>query len=171
MKRVFALLLATLLVLSLCACAGEKTGVRRVLFYGKGYTIDYDDHTISDGNLTCTFSGSGNHIKLTYPDGNHIESDGSHSWGSDEHWSESLDFIAVLQQELPAQDGGWYGALLGLALILLGAFNAVFPKTAWHLEYGMWIKNAEPTDAALTVNRVVGAVLIALGAVCFLFLR
>ena len=55
----------------------------------------------------------------------------------------------------------------GLVFALLGIPFAVFPEQLARL--GTWrFKNAEPSDAAIAVNRIVGIVLILFG-LCFAF--
>ena len=56
---------------------------------------------------------------------------------------------------------------VGLILVLLfvGGINTAFPQAAWYLETGWKIKDAEPSDAALTWNRVGGVVALIIAAV------
>ncbi|MBO5253428.1 MAG: hypothetical protein J6C51_05740 [Clostridia bacterium] len=48
-------------------------------------------------------------------------------------------------------------------LIALGLFAVLSPQTVWYLEYGWRFKDAEPSNLALTLNRIGGIVSIALG--------
>lgn len=54
--------------------------------------------------------------------------------------------------------------VIGIIILLaIGILNIASPYTAWYLGYGWRYKNAEPSDSALGLNRVVGvfAVLVA----------
>lgn len=46
--------------------------------------------------------------------------------------------------------------LFGFILLILGIVSVASPNTAWYLSVGWKIKDAEPSDAALAMNRVGG---------------
>ncbi|QHW34007.1 hypothetical protein GZH47_26590 [Paenibacillus rhizovicinus] len=53
----------------------------------------------------------------------------------------------------------------GFLLMLLGIFNAAFPYPAWYMSIGWRIKDAEPTEAALFMNRAVGVIAALVGLI------
>lgn len=42
--------------------------------------------------------------------------------------------------------------------IILGILIAIFPEYAWYLSRGIWYKDSEPTDFALTFTRISGII-------------
>jgi uncharacterized membrane protein len=48
---------------------------------------------------------------------------------------------------------------MGFIILLIGLFNIFFPRAAWFLEIGWKIKDAEPSETALILNRVVGIII------------
>ena len=57
---------------------------------------------------------------------------------------------------------------LGAVLVLLGLFAVLSPKNIWYLSWGWRYKGAEPSDAALMLERLGGVVVTAVGLlVCF----
>lgn len=53
--------------------------------------------------------------------------------------------------------------LLGIILILFGVLGVFSPETMWQIEYGWKFKDAEPSEAALIINRVLGVVMVVFG--------
>lgn len=53
----------------------------------------------------------------------------------------------------------------GFLLIVFGALGAAFPYAAWYLSIGWKIEDAEPSEAALAVNRVGGVVAVIIGLI------
>ena len=169
MKKWMALVLAVLLGLTLCACARENTGVHTGFFHGKAYTIDYDAHTITSGEITCTFSGSRDHIKLTYPDGVRVELNGSTTTGTGKHWEESLEFFAILQMDLPER-APWWVVPIAVVIIAVGVVHVAFPEKVWRWKHRYTVDGGEPTDFALFTNRLSGVLLIIGGIVILMAL-
>lgn len=52
---------------------------------------------------------------------------------------------------------------MGFIILLLGLFNLFFPKAAWYLEIGWKLKDAEPSDGVLILNRVIGIIVCIIG--------
>ena len=170
MKRRFAWLLAVLLMLALlCACAAGQTAGNGPYQVGS-YTITPQDETggtITDGINTYRYqystSGSGYSITFTYPDGE------TYTWtenGNTGSGSASLNFDPskypsgmvlddVLAKTRPAEKREKPAAAI-VVLLLIGVFNTAWPKGAWYLEVGWKLRDAEPSDAALKVNRAIG---------------
>lgn len=179
------LILAVLaaLVLSLSACAEKQT--KNALepystgWDGRVYTvtpIDNDKGTITDGTNTYSYcydaSGSGYSVTFTYPDGETYKwSDngtGATSLGFDfEKYPDGWTLKRVLEASPSAKNEAKSAKNWGLILVLLfiGGVNTAWPQAAWYLETGWKIKDAEPSDAALTWNRVGGVVALIIAAI------
>ena len=191
-KRISIFLLTALLILGLCACAEKKTQSALEPYTtgwdGAVYTItpiDAYKGTISDGTNTYSYrydtSGSSYGVTFTYPDGEtyRCTQNGSTSSGAAfSSGSASLDFDfdkypdgmtlqRVLEQSPSAKREKKSTKNVGLILVLLfvGGINTAFPQAAWYLETGWKIKDAEPSDAALTWNRVGGVVALIIAAI------
>lgn len=50
-------------------------------------------------------------------------------------------------------------------LLVIGGINTVWPQAVWYLDVGWKVKDAEPSEAALTWSRVVGVVVLIIAAV------
>ena len=53
--------------------------------------------------------------------------------------------------------------LFALLAIAVGAFSAAGPHTAWYWSYGWRYKNAEPSDLALSAERIGGVIAVVVG--------
>ena len=86
--------------------------------------------------------------------------------------TELAHMLDVISTELMPLDieSGEKSVLLLLVLLGIGIFSAAYPYGAWYLERGWYYKDAEPSDAALLFNRVVGILLLAGALIWFLFL-
>lgn len=191
-KRISIFLLTALLILGLCACAEKKTQSALEPYTtgwdGAVYTItpiDAYKGTISDGTNTYSYrydtSGSSYGVTFTYPDGEtyRCTQNGSTSSGAAfSSGSASLDFDfdkypdgmtlqRVLEQSPSAKREKKSTKNVGLILVLLfvGGINTAFPQAAWHLDVGWKVKDAEPSEAALAWNRIVGVVLLLIAVV------
>ena len=52
-----------------------------------------------------------------------------------------------------------------LVLLFIGGVNTACPQLTWHLDVGWKVKDAEPSEAALAWNRIVGVVLLLIAVV------
>ena len=178
--------MAALVILSLCACA-EKKKETSLEPYSTGwdgvrYTvtpISNDKGTISDGTNTYSYryeaDGSGYSVTFTYPDGE------TYTWKENESSARgetSLDFDSgkypdgrtlkrVLERSPSAKSEKKSTKNVGLILFLLviGGINTVWPQAVWYLDVGWKVKDAEPSEAALTSERVVGVGILIIAAV------
>ena len=50
----------------------------------------------------------------------------------------------------------------------IGGINTACPQLTWHLDVGWKVKDAEPSEAALTWNRIVGVVLLVIAGIMIL---
>lgn len=58
--------------------------------------------------------------------------------------------------------------VLGIACMVLGGVTIAFPRGMWFLAFGWRYRDAEPSEAALVMDRLGGGLLILLGLL-FLF--
>lgn len=174
--RLTALLLAVCALLALCACgASEPYAVTRD---GITYTVDEERGTISDGTDTYAFVWSGDEVTLTYPDGSTYWMHFSNTSGAGVSyggWSDGYapgryadgdDLADILNGQRPDPDRG-SRILIALVLLALGIFSIVSPETAWMLGHGWRYRDAEPSDMALTANRIGGVVCILVAVLVF----
>lgn len=189
------LILAVLaaLVLSLSACAKKQTATASLEPYTTGwdgavYTVtplDAYKGTISDGTNTYSYrydtGGTGYSVTFTYPDGETYRcmENGSTSGGAVfSSGSSSLDFDydkypdgmtlkRVLERSPSAKSEEKSTKNWGIILLLLliGGINTACPQLTWHLDVGWKVKDAEPSEAALAWNRIVGVVLLLIAVV------
>lgn len=192
-----ALILAVLaaLVLSLSACAKQKATASLEPYTtgwdGAVYTItpiDAYKGTISDGTNTYSYrydtSGTGYSVTFTYPDGETyrcMENGGTSGGVVFSSGSASLDFDfdkypdgmtlkRVLKRSPAAKHEEKSTKSWGIILFLLfvGSINTACPQLTWHLDVGWKVKDAEPSEAALTWNRIVGVVLLIIAGIMIL---
>lgn len=191
-KRIAILILAALLLLSFCACAEKKTQSALEPYTtgwdGAVYTvtpIDNDTGTISDGTNTYSYcydaAGSSYSVTFTYPDGETyrcMENGGTSGGAVFSSGSTSLDFDfdkypdgmtlkRVLERSPSAKSEKKSTKNVGLILVLLfvGGINTACPQLTWHLDVGWKVKDAEPSEAALTWNRGIGIVLLVIAVI------
>ena len=185
------LILAVLaaLVLSLSACAEKQT--KNALepystgWDGRVYTvtpIDNDKGTISDGKNTYSYrydaSGSGYSVTFTYPDGETYtwKEDGNISSGATSpdfdsgKYPDGMTLDRVLKRSPAAKHEEKSTKSWGIILFLLfvGGINTACPQLTWHLDVGWKVKDAEPSEAALTWNRGIGVVLLIIAGIMIL---
>ena len=188
MKRtisVFALLLAAAMLLA--GCKKEPLpAVYTVYSYGAPYTIDTQSRTISDGTYTYgyEYAASGSSVSFTYPDGNvysaGIQSANSSGAGGLSAGSVSADYdyssgytdplslcyaLASPRETKRAVSSGSNHPFVALLLCGVGIFNLAAPKASWYLSYGWRFKDAEPSDAAITLSRIGGAIAVVIGVI------
>ena len=194
-KRISIFLLTALLILGLCACAEKKTQSALEPYTtgwdGTVYTVTPIDNykgTITDGTNTYSYrydaAGSSYSVTFTYPDGEtyRCTQNGSTSSGAAfSSGSASLDFDfdkypdgmtlqRVLERSPAAKHEEKSTKSWGIILFLLfvGSINTACPQLTWHLDVGWKVKDAEPSEAALTWNRIVGVVLLVIAGILIL---
>ena len=182
MKKLLAVLLSLALALTLCACSGveERYTVSK---NGTNYLVDTQAGTVTDGKHVYRYTISGSYerytIELTYPNGaifrwqtqrNGSIFSGGGGWSDDydpDRYADGTILCDVLEGAVPREPDVRKG-LVVIVLLIAGVVNLVSPRTTWHWSHGWRYKDAEPSDAALTVNRVSGVVAI-LAALWMLF--
>ena len=185
MKRtmaIFALILAAAMLLA--GCKKEPLPkVYTVYSYGAPYTIDTEGRTISDGTYTYgyEYAASGSRVSFTYPDGNvysaGIQSANSSGAGGVSAGSVSADYdynsgytdplslCYALTSPRETERASDTNPLVALLLCGVGIFNLAAPKASWYLSYGWRFKDAEPSDAAITLSRIGGGIAVVIGVI------
>lgn len=185
MKRttaIFALIFAAAMLLAGCKKEPLPT-VYTVYSYGAPYTIDTQGRTISDGTYTYgyEYAASGSSVSFTYPDGNvysaGIQSANSSGAGGLSAGSVSADYdyssgytdpltlCYALTSPRETERASDTNPLVALLLCGVGIFNLAAPKASWYLSYGWRFKDAEPSDAAITLSRIGGAIAVVIGVI------
>lgn len=188
MKRTIAMLALVFAAMLLFAgCKKEPLPkVYTVYSYGAPYTIDTEGRTISDGTYTYgyEYAASGSSVSFTYPDGNvysaGIQSANSSGAGGLSAGSVSADYdyssgytdplslcyaLTSPRETERAASSGSNHPFVALLLCGVGIFNLAAPKASWYLSYGWRFKDAEPSDAAITLSRIGGAIAVVIGVI------
>lgn len=188
MKRTIAMLALVFAAMLLFAgCKKEPLPkVYTVYSYGAPYTIDTEGRTISDGTYTYgyEYAASGSSVSFTYPDGNvysaGIQSANSSGAGGLSAGSVSADYdyssgytdplslcyaLTSPRETERAASSGSNHPFVALLLCGVGIFNLAAPKASWYLSYGWRFKDAEPSDAAITLSRIGGGIAVVIGVI------
>jgi len=194
MKKTILRMLAVCLLVFLTACRPDSASepyTETVDIDGQSLLIRFDEGnwsagTIASDNGEYTFAFShtaqGSRITIVYPDGFVYEStemDGAYATpaGYDPEAVKSKGYvdgfslrwsIEHARENGQGRRGSGPSPLLAAALLGLGAWNLLAPKSVWRLCGGWRYRNAEPSKAALVVHGLAGALLLFLGAVCLL---
>ncbi len=171
LTRMLVLALVLLMLLSLGGCAQNSYSVT---VNGTVYQVDQQAGTISDGTHTYQYTHSGDkksyEFTVTYPNGaTYSDHSGAISWkgqyDSGTYASGSI-LLSVVEMGLPKDYSG-KGPLFIAAflLFLIGGIALAFPNVMWYLGTGWRFQNAEPSEAALFMNRAAGFVAIVFGFV------
>ena len=179
MKRFAGILLLLLLALTVLGCAKQES-VYTVEQNGIEFLVDTEHKTISDGVNTYQYQFSGDahsyKITITYPNGATYQyaRTGGLGYGSldDEYAADAYAMGDILAQvvltDAPKQTNP--GRMMGaLVMLIIGVVEVIFPGKLWFLRYGWRYKNAEPSDAALIVDRICGGVWIVLGLILMIW--
>lgn len=185
MKRTIAMLALVFAAMLLFAgCKKEPLPtVYTVYSYGAPYTIDTQGRTISDGTYTYgyEYAASGRSVSFTYPDGNvysagistanssgaggmsagAISADYDYSSG----YTDPLSLCYALTSPRETERASNTNPLVALLLCGVGIFNLAAPKASWYLSYGWRFKDAEPSDAAITLSRIGGGIAVVIGVI------
>ena len=163
--------LSVLCLLLLCACARPADDDEG------GVTVDFENGTVFDGTNTYhfTFSGSSENygVHITYPNGstywwNKSGNVGTGGWSNDyaEGRYISGDILCELiasKAARPKDPDNPAKMIFALLAIAVGAFSAASPHTAWYWSYGWRYKDAEPSDLALSAERIGGMIAVVVG--------
>ena len=176
-KCILSLISVLIMIFVLCSCSSvqkqytvEKNGIT--------FEVNKENKTISDGTNIYIYNFEGNDsnydVDITYPDGstywwNMKEYGGSGGWSDNYDPQKYVDgdvLTNVLLEDAPKAPKHTRGNSIAIfLLIVLGIFNIVAPHSAWYLEYGWRYKDAEPSDLAISFNRLGGVVAVVIAIV------
>lgn len=177
MKHFRILLPLLLLALLLSACGSGETEPYTYTVNGEELRIYPATGTIVDGldvyYYTVTETGSGRDYVITYPNGARFnwhqgKSGGAGGWdkGSESAlYLSSFTLVNALEAGAPRERVG--NPVLALLLLGLGALNVFAPEFVFHFSRGWMFRDAEPSDAYLTMTRIGGAALAVFGLILF----
>ena len=174
MKKVLAAAWCFLLVLALAGCGSQKEKVKNVSYNGVDYVVDTENGTISDGKRVYTYVYGSSGGTITYPDGNYYTwkeingaVTGSSSLGFDDtsHVDPWVLRAVIGEAEQTNSTSGRKHVGVGIILLVVGIVSAVWPDKIWYLNWGWRYKDAEPSDMALTLNRIGGVIAAVIGLV------
>lgn len=184
MKRtiaMLALLFAAMLLFAGCKKEPAPT-VYAIDVYGATYIVDTENCTISDGTYTYgyEYADSGNSVDFTYPNGEvygasiTVASNGiggmsagaiSADYDYSSGYTDPLTLYRALTSPRETERASDTNPLVALLLCGVGIFNLAAPKASWYLSYGWRFKDAEPSDAAITLSRIGGGIAIVIGVI------
>lgn len=131
---------------------------------------------LSNGEVVSVFfeeHSNGYRYEVTFENGNHyyFERSGAsgHGGGSleltteERHLAEeAIDQYEKIHQSARSRQQS-SGNPIGLLFIFIGLFGVVSPHSAWYLEVGWKLRDAEPSEFALIAHRVGGAFIVLIG--------
>lgn len=192
MKRLTAIFLMLLLAVALVACGSEREPVSKEVTLnigGQTMTVTFEPDNISAGTIqspkgrySFAYDYNGK-LKITYPDGSSCTywngggvggvsaspdfdpTSKGYPDGMTMAWG--IEHAMDLAQGGPKRNGG-PNPLIAIFLLAVGALNAFSPRTAWYLSRGWQFKDAEPSEAALTLYGLGGVILLIAGVICLL---
>lgn len=168
MKRIIAVLLTMVLLLSLTACGPRKRTGREDVYLeeaGVTVTIDYDNETIRCGDDLYTYTVSRDYCTINYPNGATYWDYGMYHVPDEDYDPERylpaellLPLLAHQQAAMSRNKSGLdITAVLSFVLLLtLGLWAIISPESMAYLRGGWRFKNAEPTEWAITMERIAG---------------
>lgn len=193
-RRILILSAAMLFLLLLTSCNSNRAPAGScsvtVEADGQPLTVIFDEHTFSSGKMktangeyTFQYEAQSNGIRftVTYPDGyvySQTEINGGiatpYDYDANERKAKgymdgfSLAWAVDTAADQAQGNGNRNGPSPLLAVLLLGcgAWNLFAPRAAWWLAWGWRYKNAEPSDPALMLYRILGIVLLLAGILC-----
>ena len=176
MRRFYLCLAALALLFALCCCQKQgNSNVYDVDCNGKTCTVDQGQGTVTCDGVVYPFTISTRGIntvdfEVTYPDGSRYywtrDEYSSYGGWSDDYNPEARGYVpgeilreAAIKEDVPPVNlAGIFLAILSAAL---GGVLVWEPRIMWTLSHGWRFKNAEPSDLALMVNRIVGVLVLA----------
>ena len=171
-QRTCVFLLALLLIFALSACQKEDLTVYTVTKEGISYTVDRENCTISDGKHTYRYTFEGNastyNVTIHYPngasywwEGTNFGGYGGNSSGYDESLYASGEVLTeILEEKAPKPPKSFAEILGGLIFLGFGILFAAKPEVFARRRVCLWVKNAEPSDFAISMYRISGVFMI-----------
>ena len=152
-------------------------------------TVEFAPHSLSEGTARAdgqeypfAYDVNGE-LTITYPNGyTYTRQEESlvimESWPYDQTaeemgYADGRALAEAIQQAAEAErqaTGSSRRVPLVVPILLLGvgAWHVVWPLSLWWLERGWWYKNAQPSDGALMLYRLLGCFLVFLGILALL---
>ena len=177
MKRIVAVLLSILMLASVSACsANQNPESYTTTVDGITYEVDTENCRIFDGENSYDYVIEGNAddyiLKITYPDnseysvevhnaGDTTSSSATNNYVGDDN-ADGETLCRVLSKVTSSLNPS-KNVLLIVLLFIVGLISIIKPNVLWYCSYGWMIKDAEPSDIAMTIYRVMGVVLIVVG--------
>ena len=186
MKRFCTIIISILILLSLTGCGNDTvTVVERGSYFvtvnGEELTVDPINQTITAENGDVyTYTMTDESVTFTYPNGyeyfwNFTSGIGYGGLSDTPDGYRYLDYMeleAALDQEIeavrPSKKSRPGHIFFACFCFLIGGLNLAFPYAGWYLKYGWRYKDAEPSDAALVLNRVLGGIIVIAGIIFLL---
>ena len=155
-------------------------------YNGSTYVVNEANCTVTMDGSTYTYTlsvtpGQSAQLKLTYPDGSWSSRSGRiDQYGVSVTGTDSSDFVhgrylscdtlwrtLDVDERIEGSTGGAGYMFLGVVLVLVGIFQFVSPETMWKFNWGWRFKNAEPSELALKMGMLGGALTVILGVILF----
>ncbi len=172
------LLPVVLILLLLCGCGTRETVFQVDGRYGT-YTVNTEACTITDGTYTYTYNASENNIRITYPNGawyscstggqisnigwsDDYDSTPNSPYSDGDHLVDAVKKVTKTRKAEPGM------VITALVLAVYGLFLLLAPEAAFHLRFGRWFKNAEPTEFAIKYTRIGGGIIMVLAIIFML---
>lgn len=192
MKKYILMVMSIISLFSLIAC-NEDISVSEphteiIEADGQSLLISFDENnqaagtiTTENGEYTFEYDAPGR-LTIVYPDGyiyKQIEENGAVSSSADysraevisKGYFDAYSLIWCIESSMENKEetnrGNSPSLPTAIFLLGLGVWNLMAPKSAWWLARGWWYKNAEPSELALVLYRMAGAILVLVGIVCF----
>ncbi len=182
MKHFRFLLPLLVLALMLSGCAAASAEPYTYTFSRddqvKTITVNPEEKTILDGTDVYTYqtekSGSGTSYVIDYPNGAVYhwtagKNGGAGGWSGDyddQTYISGNILVWAIEENQPREKIG--NVFLGLLLVGVGALNFFLPELPFRLKYGWRFRDAEPSDAYLTMAKIGGLLGAILGLIwCF----
>ncbi len=184
MKLISLTLAFVMAALLLSGCGASSQEPYTTVKEGQVFTVDPEKQTISLKGQTYGYTLEGDsqswRTELTYPDGETYwwerqETSNNFSTGHG-GWSDGFDpagyadpklLVEILEEQMEALPSpvNWPVVVI---LFAVGLPHIIWPERCWYLRHGWMYRQAEPSDAALSANRVSGVA--AIGAALLLVL-
>lgn len=171
-RKVFAVIL--LLALLLTGCASGTSDTYDVGYGGVQMTVDMDLGQITVGQDVYSFTQREGEISLVYPNGATCDRYyiAEHTF-TEEVVGDISGYLdpdslcyAITERPQPStgiSSGRLLAILLGIGLIAFGLWSCAAPEKVWAAENGWKFKDAEPSELALGLNQVCGAIMVVIG--------
>lgn len=188
LTRILKLVVIILSLLFLTSCKKDVTeqAGTTIEIDGQSGVLTFNQETRSAGTISMEngeykfrYDKNGD-IVITYPNGHvyrqtNINGALMVSGGSDSNaikeqgYIDGFSLVWGIERAMDARNSHGRGSaspFLAFVLIIIGAWYAFVPRSAWWLARGWWYKNAEPSNLAIGFYRIGGCLLILIGIIC-----